>query len=627
MLDINEIGALIKILEKLVETDKIKKYIESKKSSNEFSKYVKSYEFCICFCLNQIITVIRYNQEFLDSKENELFFRAYESEIPRTKFPTETELYIFANNIFGLMDLIFKAKNYDELVKVVPNVNKYIITPFKEIIYDNFELKNKYKDLNKDHILLNLSRSYFHLNFHDVSKIRVGYYDIVKKGREFRAELNELRDLFENPFTKELTNEEISSAVEIDLEEDNFFDLFNNTSVNRAGNMREILGGQLFFEGYKLIIDYMWNNLFRNPFSKYEFLNKISLTKDWVEFDYYFEKIRDEIIIPLENRNEAIDSSFKRIFIKQNEILNETLNILKEKILFSVKREDLTKNEELDQLFLWYEVKLVNTHISIPCAYEFILALSGTMNFNDKELIKIIRFVHQVYEDDNNFSYAILIKNPRYEYAIWYIFFNFATNHSGTGGRAWRMVEEFIDKYNSRIDLSEYKIDSEKFNEYIKDREIKVLSKKIRELEDYKADAKGIISELVNTYIFSRLGYQIYWSLKENCTNYTEIDLLAFKRFKKMIIFYVIEITTTEQNLYEEVKHKIKILKKNSTNLLKFLKLEEFLNVKFKGMVISNIKTNLKADRLIKVINFKDVIHNLKDIGIDKRRLSKIIEL
>lgn len=122
--DINRIGAVIKILEKLVELKKIKKCIESKNDFNDFSKYIKSYEFCICFCLNQIIEILRNNQKFLDFKEDLLFNRAYDSRFPRSKFPTNTEMCIFANNIFGLVDLIFKKKTYKKLRRAVPKVDK-----------------------------------------------------------------------------------------------------------------------------------------------------------------------------------------------------------------------------------------------------------------------------------------------------------------------------------------------------------------------------------------------------------------------------------------------------------------------------------------------------------------------
>ena len=617
--DINRIGALIKILEKLVELDKIKKFIESKNNFNEFSKYIKSYEFCICFCLNQLIEIIRNNQKFLDFKEDLLFIRAYDSRFPISKFPTDTEMCIFANNIFGLVDLIFKIKTYKKLRRAVHKVDKYILTPFKEIFYNNFEPTNQYKDLTIDDILSRLAKSYFHIVFHDVSKIRHAYSDIVNKGREFRALLND-------NFLKEFKKKAKTSFKKIDSAED-LLELFNDANINRAGNMQENLGDQLFFEGYKLIIEYLWNELFKNAFSKHVFLSKIILSKDWKEFDDYYDKIRDEIIYPLENTNDAIDINFKRIFLKQNTIFNKTLKLLKENILFPVKREVLNDNEKLDKYFLWYNVKLVNSYDSIPCTNEFILIFKGLMSFN-KELIRIIRFFHP----GNSYSYAILVEGPikrfLHNYSIWYVYLDFATDHSGTGRLAKESVDQVIHLFESKIHFSEHKIDSNALKEYIKDKEIKELSEQIIGFGKYKADAKGMILELVNAYYFSRLGYQVHWSLKEKFTNYTEIDLLAFRKFRKMITIYVVETTTTEKNLLDEVKKKIEILKNHLSNLLQFLNLEENFNIKFRGIAISDIETNIQADKTVKIINPKDIINNLKNVRIElKKRIIKILEI
>ncbi|MBY8990929.1 MAG: hypothetical protein KGD58_09260 [Candidatus Lokiarchaeota archaeon] len=51
--NICRIGAIIKILENLVDLNRVKNHIEAKHNYNDFSKYIKSFEFCICFCLHQ----------------------------------------------------------------------------------------------------------------------------------------------------------------------------------------------------------------------------------------------------------------------------------------------------------------------------------------------------------------------------------------------------------------------------------------------------------------------------------------------------------------------------------------------------------------------------------------------
>jgi len=64
--NISSIGAIIKILENLLELDKTMYYIEDKHNFNDFSKYIKSYEFCVCSCLHQILEVLG-NSQFMNS--------------------------------------------------------------------------------------------------------------------------------------------------------------------------------------------------------------------------------------------------------------------------------------------------------------------------------------------------------------------------------------------------------------------------------------------------------------------------------------------------------------------------------------------------------------------------------
>ncbi|KKL83592.1 hypothetical protein LCGC14_1973200 [marine sediment metagenome] len=526
--NISRIGAIIKILEKLVELDKIKNYIESKHSPNDFSKYIKSYEFCICFCLHQIMEVLGDNQEFLDFKEDPLFARALYSVLDRSKFPDNTKLCVFANNIFGLIESIFKKEDYEELREFLPKVVKYILNPFKEIISKNFKLAEKYKDFSNDEIVSRLAKSYFHLEFHDGQKIRNGYELIVKKGKPIRKRWEKIES-----FLMEQGEEDNSSVIEIDSTED-FFESFQDRNVDRIGDMQEILGEQLFFKGYKLIIDYLWGKLFTNPFSNYEFLKNIVLSKDWAEFDYYFESIRDEIILPLEKRMKAIDISFKPIFLKQEEIQNKTLNLLKEKKQFYGEKAELTEIEKLDASFLWYPVKLIESGSSVSCADQFFLTLRGLMSLNI-ESIQIIRFHHL---NRHTYSYAILVEGPKYnpllDYASWYVFLDFATAYYGTSATVKKHIDDYIHQFDSIIHVSDRDINSEALKEYLKNKEVKYLSKIIGGLGDYKSDAKGMVLELFNAYIFSKLGYQVHWSLKGKYTDYTEIDLIIFKKFQKM---------------------------------------------------------------------------------------------
>jgi hypothetical protein len=618
---INQIGAIIKILEEIVELDKIKSYIEGKPHLNEFSKYIKSYAFSICFCLDQLTRVLSDHQDILDFEEDPLFSRAYHLIIPRNNFPTDTEVCIFASNIFGLMDSIFKAKNYEDFIDPIKNVKKYIVIPFKETFYENFELINEYKRHTIDEILLRLGRDYFHLIFHGGDKIRISYDYIVTKGRIFRNREKKIEE-----FLKESPNERSSSNKELDPK--SLKKSLRVTSVERMTNIKETLGDQLFFEGYKFIIEYLWNELFEEPFSKYEFLKDIKSCNNWAEFDSYFVKIRDEIIFPMEKNNEAIDCLEKEVFHKKYTIENATLNSLKQEILFPLVRMDLDDKEKLDSIFLGYPIRLVDSKGSIACANQFILILTGLLSHFFGKKIRIIRFYHP---QRIGYSYVIFVESPMgsllHDYARWYVFLDFAAPRYGTAGSIKRELDKYLSQFSSQIQLSDEEINLKAFGVYIRDKEIKELYNEVRTLGIYKADAKGMISELINAYIFSKLGFQVHWALKENFTNHKEIDLLAYRKFKNRIKFFVIEITTTGEDLVEEITEKTKILKANFKDLLKFLNLDKSLNCRFRGIGISNNSTNLWLDKIVKIINFKVFITNLKDVKLDKKKILEMLEI
>jgi hypothetical protein len=305
---------------------------------------------------------------------------------------------------------------------------------------------------------------------------------------------------------------------------------------------------------------------------------------------------------------------------------------LKEKIYFSIsdyrKEEDLPDFEKLDRKFLWYGVEKVCSQYSIRCTNQFILMLNGLTSLN-KGTIEVIQFTHPEY--GNNYSYAILVEGPFYnfisDYASWYLFLDFATDHSGTGSKAKQYVDTSISVFGPQIHLTSCSINAEDLKEYVKEKEINELENKIKIIKDNFADAKGLILELLNAYFLSKLGFEVVWSFKEKFTDNMEIDLGVFKKYRNKVLFYIIEITTTGKKLHEEVQKKIEILKRNSSQLLNFLGIKENLRIKFKGLVISNDYTNLQGINDIKIINFEDIINNSEIFRMElKKKILNVLK-
>jgi len=57
MREIDEVGAHIRILEILLDLDNFKEYLKVKRSYYKFDKYIKSYEFCLLFCIDRIFGI------------------------------------------------------------------------------------------------------------------------------------------------------------------------------------------------------------------------------------------------------------------------------------------------------------------------------------------------------------------------------------------------------------------------------------------------------------------------------------------------------------------------------------------------------------------------------------------
>ena len=100
-----------------------------------------------------------------------------------------------------------------------------------------------------------------------------------------------------------------------------------------------------------------------------------------------------------------------------------------------------------------------------------------------------------------------------------------------------------------------------------------------------------------------------------------------FKKFKTRVIFYVIETSTLNESLIQEITQKIEILKSHIPDLLKFFNLDQNYSCIFKGFEISSNNTNIYKDKQVKILNFKSLIKSLEDLRIKKRRLRKILEL
>ncbi|MDV0446519.1 hypothetical protein MsAg5_03610 [Methanosarcinaceae archaeon Ag5] len=308
-------------------------------------------------------------------------------------------------------------------------------------------------------------------------------------------------------------------------------------------------------EGYKYSIQYLWTKLLGEIYKETS-INQIHLTKVWaqsfdsyldqkdtlvkeISFDSYFGIIKREVVEKhIENKMKDI---FDPVFLLKKK--GPDKQILKRLISNSLPDIELTTQEKVDQLTLWYDKiemltssKLdtfngVNTFIQLLLGAVEIKKLQGV-----EEKVYVRKFVHPnmiiknngiVKQDQgNDYSYGILIDtfgSFGTDYSGWVIFYDCCTDYSGFGGTEHENAEGIIRLRENEINLDRLTIDknelydifSEKItkryheeDEYIEHQMVKYndfenIKNKYKNLETKFYEAKGMLVELLKYYIES----------------------------------------------------------------------------------------------------------------------------
>lgn len=574
-----EVGAYIKLLEILLDMNKLKKYLKFKKSYSKFNKYIKSYEFCLLFCIDRIFNIIIDEPGIFDLQPDLLVVRARQNRVIRAKFPRKTELGVLLSNIQGLCDKIIKSKNEIELNKVLPKVTEYLIDPINSILSDNYEIDKKYQKQSKKELLKNVARFYFYIYFNDIGKIRISFNHTFLKDKTFFVQ-----------------------GISIPLK----------------------LNEQLFFEGYKKIVDFVWQNLLGKPHYKSNIFVKMVESRTWKKFDSFFNIIRDNLIFPLEKQEEVIDPFSKSIFWKKGKISNKQIQYLTKKQLYPFKFK-LSFKEKLDEVFYWYPIRVIGSGLSVNNSTGFISLLLGLIK-SKRENIKILKIKHK-YPYEYVYSFAILMEGYSIfaDYSQWYLFLEFCSEGGGIEGQAYDEVMKYLKKYKSKIDLKEYDLPPKSLDSYAADNLAKEAIKSIRELEEYKSFSRGIIFELFMSYLFDSIGYKTRWALKKDFTDKKEIDLLVYKEYKNCYKFIVAEVSTGSQDIINEIKTKIEILRRNKNPLLNYLKLKKSKKCIFQGKLVTIKKSKIKGTKLIEVLDEKKLIALSKKADINFNAIKRLL--
>ena len=583
--EISSIYWVIPVLKHLTDFEKFNKFYESRYGRKPPEDLAIGYGFLVTLIISHLIEKIIHHNRVLDLKDDPVLQRAFQGSIPFYRMPHHTALGKFVRNLVELYTPLLGIQSWKKIRKSLEGIKKLLLNPleksFSEAIDLSPEIRSR-KGLSKHRVLELTALSFMHIYCHDLKFIKIAYNNTYKKCEFLMVQKREIP-----------------------------------STINK----------QKLFEGYKLGIEYLWYCFLGNGCKKFRSLNKINKSKNWEEFDMIFEVINQEIIHPFKKRH-GTDYVEGRNFVKKKKIPTEFFNKLTKSL---IRHRDYRPSTEeiLDERFMWYPVKLVDSELSASCTVGFITALMGNLNLKDKTYV--IKFIHPD-EAGNTYSFAILIEAPSIiaDYSRWWVFLDFCSDFSGTGGYCYSEICRFLEMNKDRIDLSEVEVESENLENYVKDRYYLELKKALSDLQKFKDRAKGKLLELFVAQIFSKQGYEIYWSKK---ILGKEFDIIAAKLGQKEIDLLIIECSTTYPakkagEIAEEIKNKMKIINSNFNEVSKKLglKINPRSKIKITGLYVTTQKRKeKKLDKDIFIIDCEELKDLCKKYDINYKEVMQLI--
>lgn len=474
------------------------------------------------------------NCESIGLKEDAVFYRAREINKKINKFHTNCEKARVIKNIYKLFNKVRRSKGSDNFKKNIKNFRNTINPTFEKI------LKEYTSSINPK-------------NSKDIS-LRCVSYDML------------------------LTHVHNFAPYPMGLMDDAFKDY--PIELYFVGEYSKKFGRH--FKEFLYVLQYAWKVLLGEYFKDTMLSTQAFLNMKLEEFNEYSDIIKNEIYELVKNEYDIMLGYSPLLIINKKVPKTVFKSLLK-----YLKEPQLSEEEKLDQLFLWYPVEFFNMMERFGLVYGLnlpLVILRGQLALLRPHRAKlyVIKFIHperKTKEKDgvdlqyHNFSYAFLLGGPISDGDGWLVFYN-CCGDIGGNSRAldMRMMEEIL-KYRSKIKLVEYTVSKDVLKNYI----IKHSSfRSILETwgmlgnryEDRTIAMRGLIIELLSLYIlYSELGRDSIIKWNPVGTGY---DIVVEDDEKVLMIECKVNINNLDDARFDySIKNLLRELKKYPSKKLK----------------------------------------------------------
>ncbi|WXG46135.1 MAG: hypothetical protein WED05_05640 [Candidatus Atabeyarchaeum deiterrae] len=213
--------------------------------------------------------------------------------------------------------------------------------------------------------------------------------------------------------------------------------------------------------------------------------------KSWYVFDGYFDRINNEISLPLENQLAVRGADDNILVLSESFDKKEFGELLKPKGLtdpdYMHKTDKASVMKQLNYYLLWYEVNVLDAQEltvfnGVPAFVPLVMGVVEQRKLEHMiEKVQIRVFKHPVGEKgrkEYDYSYCILIEAVSSlgisDYSGWLVFFDCACDYSGFGITSYRKAKSLLNSYEKRnlIEVREIEVDNEIFREYLGKRSV-----------------------------------------------------------------------------------------------------------------------------------------------------------
>lgn len=505
--EITDVFWVLPLLKELLNTKQLEHYWMSKHRGHFIrDDLAQGYAFAITCLLCVLTKAIIHYPNVLDLDHDELLERAYQARVPLEEMPVRTPCGRLVNKTVTMYRSLMGSRNFKDIATKAQLILDNLVKPLNEAFESTVIVlgSDSKPELSPEEALRGIT-----------------IFDIP-----FRLDLHSAKIAYNSTFNKRKTM--FAQWIKI------------------PGRM----GSQRFFDGYKFAILYLLEGVYQvAPDSS----QRIRRFRTWRKFE--LDTIRSAVTTPSGVRRHGSDFVTPDLFSKPVKIPNKILNQL---TLWESGKEQrpLTPERRLDEAFMWIRIIVAGTNETHTSATGFAITLMGMAKLR-RGLIRVLKLIHP-RDRGNNYSFAILVE------AYWYVFPNFATDYSGTGGWGYDFVTDQIKRLGKRIRLQEVHISESEFYRYLKRANESELESEVSRLSEALETGHGAILELIYGLVVRARGDTVRWRYRNSkILGDFEIDVLAVKFGQTQTTIEIAECSrVASQNDLARLEKKIELVRR-----------------------------------------------------------------